>query len=192
MVMKFVFGCDTAFQVGTAVQSGRHALLRKDPARALPHFEEAARKDPNYVYRSAHFSEAIWTYVGRCQYAIGNFSQAQQSLERALTKEHDELLARLYLGLTLLRNGNDSRGQTELKQALQSLCDWIENILASRSAEAYRDPNQEIRTEIKKTVALMAQTGGDRAQILTNAEWLGAAVEEEIERVRREENQGDG
>jgi hypothetical protein len=38
----------------------------------------------------------------------------------------------------------------------------------------------------------MAQTGGDRAQILTNAEWLGAAVEEEIERVRREENQGDG
>jgi Tfp pilus assembly protein PilF len=68
------------------VQSGRQALLRKDPAQALPNFEQAARKGPNYVYRSANFNEGIWTYVGRCQYAAGNFSQAQQSLELALTK----------------------------------------------------------------------------------------------------------
>lgn len=158
----------------------------------MPYFEEAARKAPNYVYRSAHFSEGIWTYVGRCQYATGNFAQAQQSLELALTKDQDDLLARLYLGLTLLRNGHERRGQTELKQALQSLHDWIENILASRSAEAYWDPNQQIRTEIKKTLALMAATSGDPTQILNNAEWLGAEVEEEIERVRREESQRHG
>src|SRR4026208_2059611 len=65
MVLGILFGCDTAFQVGTAVQSGRQALLRKDPAQAVPHFEEAARKDPDYVYRSAHFSEGIWASVGR-------------------------------------------------------------------------------------------------------------------------------
>ena len=52
MVMAIFFGCDSAFQIGTAVQSGRQALLRKDPAQALPHFEEAASKDSNYVYRS--------------------------------------------------------------------------------------------------------------------------------------------
>ena len=119
-------------------------------------------------------------------------SQAQQSLELALTKDQDDLLARLYLGLTLLRSGNQSRGQTELQQALQSLHDWIENILASRSAETYWDPNQQIRTEIKKTLALMTGPNADRAQIVTNAEWLGAEVEEEIERVRREESQGKG
>ncbi len=192
MVMGILFGCDTAFQVGTAVQSGRQALLRKEPAKALPHFEEAARKDPDYVYRSAHFSEGIWTYVGRCQYATGNFSQAQQSLELALTKDQDDLLARLYLGLTLLRNRNESHGQIDLQNALQSLHDWIENILTSRSAEAYWDPNNQIRSEIKKTLALMTGTSGDRTQILTNAEWLGAEVEEEIERVRREESQREG
>jgi len=192
MAMAILFGCDTTLQTGTAVQSGRQALLRKDPAQALLHFEEAARRDPNYVYRSAYFSEGIWTYVGRCQYATGNFSQAQQSLEMALTKDQDDVLARLYLGLTLLRSGDKRRGQTELQQALQSLHDWIENILASRSAEAYWDPNQQIRMEIKKTLALMTGPNADRAQIVTNAEWLGAEVEEEIERVRREESQRTG
>jgi len=76
--------------------------------------------------------------------------------------------------------------------ALERLHDWIENISASRSGEAYWDPNQQIRTEIKKTLALMPETGGDRAQILSNAEWLGAAVAEEIEQVRREESQRNG
>lgn len=192
MVMAIFFGCDSAFQVGTAVQSGRQALLRKDPAQALPHFEHAARKDPYYIYRSAHFSEGIWTYVGRCQYATGNFSLAQQSLELALTKDQDDLLARLYLGLTLLRSGDQSLGQTELQQALKSLHDWIENILASCAAETYWDPNRQIRTEIQNTLALMTGTGGARTQILSSAEWLGAEVEEEIERVRREESQGKG
>ena len=36
MVMGMFFGCDTTIQVGTAVQSGRQALLRKDPAQAGP------------------------------------------------------------------------------------------------------------------------------------------------------------
>jgi len=192
MVMAILFGCDSAFQVGTAVQSGRQALLRKDHAQALPHFEEAARKDPDYIYRSAHFSEGIWTYVGRCQYATGNFSLAQQCLALALTKDQDDLLARLYLGLTLLRSGDQGRGQTELQQALKSLHDWIENILASCAAETYWDPNRQIRTEIQNTLALMTGTGGARTQILSSAEWLGAEVEEEIERVRREESQGKG
>jgi hypothetical protein len=46
--------------------------------------------------------------------------------------------------------------------------------------------------EIKKTLALMTGPNADRAQIVTNAEWLGAEVEEEIERVRREESQRTG
>ena len=182
----------TAFKVGTVVQSGRQALLRKDPAQALRYFEEAARKDPNYVYRSAHFSEGIWTYIGRCQYAAGNFSQAQQSLELALTKDREDLLAGLYLGLTLLRSGHESRGQSELQGALQSLHDWIENIVTSRSADDYWDPNKQIRSEIKQILALTAMTIGDRTQIFTNAEWLGAEIEEEIERVRREEGRRHG
>lgn len=193
MLLALVWGCDDmAFRVGNAVQSGRQALLRRDCVQALPHFEEAARLDPNYVYRSVHFSQGIWSYVGRCQYAAGALTQARQSLELALTKDQGDILARLYLGATLLRSGEDGRGQSELSSALQSLHDWIENLLASRSAESYWDPNKQIRSEIKKTLALIAQAGGARAPILASAEWLGAEVDEEIERVRREESQRKG
>ena len=192
ITMMVLFGCDTAFEVGTAVQSGRQALLRKEAAQALPYFAEAARKDPNYVYRSAHFSEGIWTYVGRCQYAIGEYSQARQSLELALTKDKDDILARLYLGLTLYRSGGESRGQSELRSALQSLHDWIEDLLTRRSAESYWDPNKQIRSETKSTLALLSAPASDQASILANAEWLGAEVEEEIDRARRAESQGRG
>lgn len=82
---------------------------------------------------------------------------------------------------------HESQGQGELQSALQSLHAWIENILTSRSAEAYWHPNKQIRSEIENTLALM--TDGERAQILTNADWLGAEVEAEIERVRREDSQ---
>jgi hypothetical protein len=64
--------------------------------------------------------------------------------------------------------------------------------LTSRSAENYWDPNRQIRSEIKNNLGFMTVANGDRAQILTNAEWLGAEVEEEIERVRREESQRKG
>ena len=42
------------------------------------------------------------------------------------------------------------------------------------------------------SIALMTAANADRAQILTDAEWLGAEGEEEIERVRREESQRKG
>jgi hypothetical protein len=91
-----------------------------------------------------------------------------------------------------MRSGNASRRQNELRNALQSLHDWIESILTSRSADDYRDPNKQISSAIKKTLALTARTSGDRTQILTNAEWLGAEIEEEIEGVRHEEDQRHG
>jgi tetratricopeptide (TPR) repeat protein len=113
MLMGMFLGCDTVIHVGTAVQSGRQALLRKDHAQALVHFEQAARKDPDYVYRSAHFSEGIWTYVGRCQYATGNLAQARQSLDMALTKDQDDLLGQP-LGRNLLGpQPTDSQGDQE-------------------------------------------------------------------------------
>mgnify|MGYP003694643011 CR=1 FL=1 len=57
-----------------------------------------------------YFREGIWTYVGRSQYALGRYNEARQSLERALAKDRDDNLARLYLGLTLARSGDTARG----------------------------------------------------------------------------------
>jgi len=66
------------------VQSGREALLKKDFEKALECFAEAAQKEPKYVVRSMHFSEGVWTYLGRTQYTTGHLVEARQPFERAL------------------------------------------------------------------------------------------------------------
>ena len=115
-------GC-ASYQVAGQVQTGRQALLINNPEHALPYFLAAADSDPNYVYRSMHYSEGIWTYVGRAQYATGKLKEARQSLERALSIDKDDNLARLYLGLTLWRSGETPRGLKEIEAGMRGLHD---------------------------------------------------------------------
>src|SRR5918992_5612717 len=68
VVALMAAGC-AAFTVAGQVQRGRQALLLNDPEAALAYFQQAAEKDPNYIYTSGNFRESIWTYVGRAQYA---------------------------------------------------------------------------------------------------------------------------
>ena len=109
-LFKYDFG-----GIGGLVQSGREALMKKDFEKALECFAEAAQKEPNYVVRSMHFSEGIWTYVGPTQYATGRLAEARQSLERAFITDKEDHLARLYWGLALLRDGDRTRGLAELR-----------------------------------------------------------------------------
>lgn len=191
MVVPFMIlllaGC-AAFNTSTQVQSGRRALLVNDPERALPYFLAAAESDPGYVYRSVHFSEGIWTYVGRTQYATKRYTEARQSLERARKADPDDLLARLYLGLTLTRSGDASRGYQEILGAMGGIHDWLEYIQRSRPFEAYWDPLREIRKAIE--VHLPNKPGSDAIiseRLVADAEWLGDKMEDEIERVRQDE-----
>lgn len=177
-----------SFEIGALVQSGRQALIKRDFAKALSHFEEVAKKAPSYIYKAAHFSEGIWTYVGRTQYATGHLQVAQQSLGHALTISPQDHLARLYLGMTLIRGGGQERGVVELKNAMQGLYDWIEDIVASRPFEAFWDPNKQIRNELQKTITMVTDLNADRSEIIASAEWLGQEIEEEIERARRDES----
>jgi len=180
-------GC-AAFTTGTQVQSGRRALLINDPDRALPYFLEAAQTDPNYVYRSGYFHEGIWTYVGRTQYATKRYGEARQSLERALSLDRDDLLARLYLGLTLVRSGDNAMGTKEILAGMKGIYDWIEYINRAHPFEAYWDPLREIRKAIEPY--LPRGPGSDLVipeGLVADAEWLGNKMEDEIERVRQDE-----
>ena len=114
-----VFAGCAGFQVAGQHQAGRQALLINQPETALAYFLEAAKSDPDYVYQSMYFREGIWTYVGRSQYALGRYNEARQSLERALAKDRDDNLARLYLGLTLARSGDTARGTNEIESAMK-------------------------------------------------------------------------
>jgi tetratricopeptide (TPR) repeat protein len=180
-------GC-AAFTTGTQVQSGRRALLVNDPERALPYFLEAAQSDPNYVYRSVDFHEGIWTYVGRAQYATKRYAEARQSLERALSLDATDLLARLYFGLTLTRSGDDARGAKEILAGMKGIYDFIDYMNRTRPIQAFWDPLGEIRKAIE--VYLLRAPGSDLVRsdsLIADAEWLGNKMEDEIERVRQDE-----
>jgi tetratricopeptide (TPR) repeat protein len=121
----FLAGC-TAFQVAGQVQSGRQALLTNNNEQALAYFQQAAQNDPNFIFQSGLYREGIWTYVGRSLYSLGRLPEARQSLEKALSIYPDDYLARIYLGLTLLRSGEDSRGRKEIEAGMKGLYDWLE------------------------------------------------------------------
>jgi len=176
-----------SLQTSGQVQAGRQALLANNPEAALPYFVEAAKRDPNYVYISENFREGIWTYVGRTQYATKRYQEAQQSLEHALANDRDDNMARLYYGLTLVRLGDSARGVKEIKSAMQGIHDWLEYMERTRPFQAFWDPLREIRKTIENDLAETRGKDLTTENLIADAEWLGNEMENEIERVRRDE-----
>ena len=129
-------GC-AAFTTGTQFnRAGARSWSTIPNGRCLI-FLKRSSTDPNYVYRSVYFHEGIWTYVGRTQYATKRYAEARQSLERALSLDRDDLLARLYLGLTLVRSGDGAMGTKEILAGMKGIYDWIDYINRAHPFEAY-------------------------------------------------------
>ncbi|MBM4263727.1 MAG: hypothetical protein FJ143_06560 [Deltaproteobacteria bacterium] len=186
LLAGWVTGC-AAYRLAGQVQSGRQALLTHHPEAALGYFAQAAAQDPSYVATYSLFRQGVLTYLGRSQYLTGRFAEARQSLERALVLDAQDPMARLYLGLTLARAAERDRGAKEMAVGLRGLYDWIEYTAAHRLTLGYWDPTGQIRNEIAKTLQLIEGRDFDLPTLFTNGEWVGKEIEEEIERVRREE-----
>ncbi|MGE5820487.1 MAG: tetratricopeptide repeat protein, partial [Deltaproteobacteria bacterium] len=137
-----LYGCASLLVSGD-FQSGREALLTNNDERALGYFQGVAEKDPSYVFVSDLFREGIWTYLGRVQYKLGRYEEASQSLERAVSVDGNDDLAKLYLGLTLARRGDDAQGLKEIQAGLQGLYDLLEYMQASRPFTAFWDPQRQ-------------------------------------------------
>jgi tetratricopeptide (TPR) repeat protein len=187
MILLLLSAACATFAAGGQVQSGRHALLLDDPESALPYFQAVAERNPNYVFQSMDFREGIWTYVGRAQYGTKRYTEARQSLERALAQDPNDHLARLYLGLSLARSGERASGFKQIEAAMKGIYDWLEYINRVRAFQAYWDPLRTMRNQIELDLATLSGRDSDPEPVLPNAEWLGKTLEEEIDRVRRDE-----
>jgi tetratricopeptide (TPR) repeat protein len=183
----FLSGC-TSFQVGSEVNSGRRALLIGNNEAALSYFQSAAQKDPSYVYGTA-LRQGIWSYVGRSEYATGRFSQAQQALERALSANREEDIARLYLGLTFARAGDRQKGLKEIEGGMRGIHDWLEYVTEAHrfSFGQFWDPQREIRSAIQGDLAMISGRDLDWQRLIADGEWLGKRIEEETDLARRDE-----
>ena len=112
-----IAGCAN-LKAGQEVQAGRNALQTGHPEIALGYLVDAAATDPTYRI-PFRFPESVMTYLGRAYYETGKYAEARNALEKALTISTDDHLARLYLGLVLMREAEQQRGRKEIVARLE-------------------------------------------------------------------------
>ena len=187
----FLAGC-TSLQTGGELQYGRQALLKGNNETALGYFYSAAQRDPNYVYATGSSpKQGVWSYVGRSEYLTGRLPQARQTLERALAADREEDIARLYLGLTLAREGDRQRGLKEIESGMRGINNFLDYINQAQrfSIGQYWDPGRAIRSTIQIDLAMISGRDLDWQRLIADTEWLGIRMEQESDLARRQEAQ---
>src|SRR6516162_1081341 len=187
----FPFACST-IQTGNDFAAGRRALIVGDDQAALRFFQSAAESNPNFTYATGSSPrQSIWSYVGRAQYLNDQFPQARQSLERALSEGRDEDIARLYLGLTLAREGDRQRGLKEIESGMRGINSFLDYINQAQrfNIGQFWDPDRDIRRAIQSDLAMISGKDLDWQRLTADTEWLGIRMEQESDLARRQEAQ---
>jgi tetratricopeptide (TPR) repeat protein len=183
----FLAGC-TTMQTGSAFQAGRRALIAGDDEAALASFQSVAESNPNFIFTTGSSPrQSIWSFVGRAQYLTDQFPQARQSLERALSGDREENIARLYLGLTLIREGDRQRGLKEIESGMRGIDSFLNNIQRT-SVGQFWDPNRDIRSAIQYNLEKISGEGLNWPQLIASTERIAFQMERETDLARRQES----
>jgi tetratricopeptide (TPR) repeat protein len=180
--MFILNGCAT-YQVAGDVQRGRKELLYGDPNLALAYFQHAAELDPNYRLNYSPFPEGIWTYVGRANLAAGRIPEAHKALERARTREDDDL-AKVYLGLVLARSGDYDRGLKEIEAGLRGINEWYDYIQFYHVDGQFWDPGRRLRNSIQQELKSLSRRETNTNETVQSVALLGREIELESDRAR--------
>jgi tetratricopeptide (TPR) repeat protein len=164
-------------------------LLTGNNEPSLAYFQSAVQTDPNYVYGVEQLRTGVWSYLGRAQYLNGKFAEARTSLERALSEKTDDNVARLYLGMTLVRLSDRQGGLKNIESGMRGISDYIGyvNNTFSTSWGRYWDLPGTIRSGIQSDLAMITSGKIDWERLLADGEALGKKMEQEREDVRRQE-----
>jgi tetratricopeptide (TPR) repeat protein len=184
-------GC-ASLRTGGEVQYGRQALLAGKSEVALGYFYSAAQMDPNYVYATGSSpKQSVWSYVGRSEYLIGRLPQARETLERSLAGNREEDIARLYLGLTLAKEGDRQRGLKEIESGMRGINNFLDYINQAQrfSIGQFWDPDRDIRGAIQVNLVMIEGKDLDWQRLTADTEWLGIRMEQESDLARRQEAQ---
>ena len=185
----FLAGC-TSLQTGGELQWGRQALLEGKNEAALGYFYSAAQMDPNFVYTTGSSPrQGVWSYVGRSEYLTGRFPEARKNLERAVSSNRQEDIARLYLGLTFAREGDRQRGLKEIEGGMRGINSFLDYINQAQrySIGQFWDPDRDIRSAIQSNLVMISGKDLDWQRLTADTEWLGIRMEQESDLARRQQ-----
>ena len=174
-----------AIRGGGDVDQGRQALLEGNYQAAVGLFQDAAKVDPTYVY-GTELRAGVSSYLGRTQYLTGNYAQARQTLEKAVSQHRSDNVARLYLGLTLYRLGDQKAALTNIQRGMEGINNWL-NYLNTNFAQEFGqgwDAGGTIRAGIKSDLAMISRGKIDWPKLIADGESLGIAVEQEEDNFR--------
>ena len=180
LLFSVLLSACAAVRGGGDVDQGRQALLAGNYQNALGYFQNAEQADPNYIY-GAELREGVLSFLGRAQYLTGNYAQARQTLEKALSQHRGDNLARLYLGLTLYRLGDEKAALTNIQRGMEGINNWL-NYLNTNFAQEFGqgwDAGGTIRAGIKSDLAMISSGKIDWAQLIADGERLGIRIESE-------------
>ena len=185
LLFSVLLSACAAVRGGGDVDQGRQALLAGNYQAALGLFQDAAQADPNYVY-GAELREGVLSFLGRAQYLTGNYAQARQTLEKALSQHRGDNLARLYLGLTLYRLGDQKAALTNIQRGMEGINSWLNYLNQNFRFEFGQDwdPGGTIRAGIKTDLAMISSGKIDWPKLIADGERLGIAVEQEEDNFR--------
>ncbi len=129
------------------------------------------------------------SYLGRAQYLTGNYAQARQTLEQALTQHKADNVARLYLGLTLYRLGDRQAGLKNIQAGMNGIDNFLNYTTETFrfSFGKYWDPSGGIRSGIKSDLAMISNGNIDWEKLIADGESLGISIEREPDLARLQE-----
>ena len=174
-----------AVRGGGDVDRGREDLLAGNNQAALGYFQQAEQADPSYMY-GTELREGVSSFLGRTQYLTGNYPQARQTLEKALSQHRGDNVARLYLGLTLYRLGDQKAALTNIQRGMTGINNWLDYLNENFRFEFGKDwdASGTIRSGIKTDLAMMSNGKIDWPKLIDNGERLGIAIEQEEQNFR--------
>ena len=160
-------------------------MLEGNYQLALDYFWTGDKIDPNYMY-GAELREGVLSFLGRSQYLTGNYAQARQTLEKALSQHKSDNLARLYLGLTLYRLGDQKAGLANIERGMKGIDNWLNYLNTNFALEFGQgwDPGGTIRASIKTDLAMISSGNIDWPKLVADGERLGIRVEQEEQNYR--------
>ena len=179
-----------AFQSAGDISQGREAMFTGNYQAALGLFQGAEQVDPNFIFGN-DLREGVLSYVGRAQYLTGNYAQARQTLEKALSQHKGDNVARLYLGLTWARQGEHQKGLQNIDAGMKGIYDFV-NYITETFRFSYGqdwDLGRGIRSAIEKDRAMIAGGKVDWPTLIADGESIAMKIEREPDIVRRDEEE---